>query len=171
MKGKYLQAIKDTKVADASWRTRHWETLRGCYSRAPHYRDYVDVFEPLYRDGTETLLSDINRRFLEAIASALGIGTRITWSMDYDVVDGKTERLLSLCRQAGATDYLSGPAARDYLDEEIFRAAGISVSWMKYGGYPEYDQRCLPFEHSVSVLDLLFNVGADAPNCMLSFAS
>jgi hypothetical protein len=171
VKGKYLQAIKDTKVADESWRARHWETLRGCYSRAPHFRDYIDVIEPLYRDGTETFLSEVNRRFLETIAGALGITTQLTSSMDYDIIDGKTERLLSLCRQAGATDYLSGPAARDYLDEEMFRAAGISVSWMSYDGYPEYDQRRVPFEHGVSVLDLLFNVGVDAPSYMLSFAS
>ncbi len=34
---------------------------------------------------------------------------------------------------------------------------------MTYDGYPEYPQLYPPFEHRVSVLDLLFNVGEAAP--------
>ena len=70
-----------------------------------------------------------------------------------------TERLVSVCKQAGAEIYLSGPAAKNYLREELFTQAGIQVEWMNYDSYPEYAQLYPPFEHGVSVLDLLFNVG------------
>ena len=92
----------------------------------------------------------------------LGITTKLSWSMDYDVISGKTERLVSLCQQAGATDYLSGPAARDYIQPELFERAGISLEYMDYSGYPEYHQLYPPFEHSVSVIDLILSAGAEA---------
>jgi len=67
-----------------------------------------------------------------------------------------------LCRQAGATDYLSGPAARDYMDESLFRQAGIGLHYMDYAGYAEYRQLYPPFTHTVSIVDLIFNEGPHA---------
>jgi hypothetical protein len=163
VKGKYHQAIKDTLVGDPGWRGQHWQSLLHNYGRAPHFRRYRDEVEALYLGSDEPVLSRINHRFLMALCGWLGIATKITWSMDYRLVEGKSERLLDLCRQAGATTYLSGPAAKGYLDEGVFEAAGIQVRWMDYGGYPEYPQLFPPFDHYVSVFDLLFNAGPDAP--------
>ena len=55
----------------------------------------------------------------------------------------------------------TGPAARDYLDESLFDAAGITVEYMTYD-YPEYPQPHSPFEAGLSVLDLLFHTGPEA---------
>ena len=90
--------------------------------------------------------------------------------MDYAVVGKKTERVLALCRRAGATVYLSGPAASAYLDEESFVRAGIQLEWMDYAGYAEYRQSFSPFVHEVSVVDLILNEGPEAPGYMKSFA-
>ena len=75
---------------------------------------------------------------------------------------------MDICGQAGATEYLSGPSARVYLDQSLFEEAGIDVIWMDYDGYPEYDQLYPPFEHRVTVLDLIFHTGAGAPDHMLN---
>ena len=112
----------------------------------------------------------MNRAFLEAIQGLLGITTRLSWSMDYEVVEGKTERIVELCRQVGATTYVSGPSARAYLDPARFEAAGIELVFIDYAGYPEYPQLFPPFKHDVSVLDLLFNEGPRATSRMLTFA-
>jgi hypothetical protein len=89
--------------------------------------------------------------------------------MDYELVDGKTDRLVGICRQAGATTYLSGPAARSYIEVEKFHAANVDVVYFDYSGYPEYAQRFPPFDHHVTVLDLIFNEGPAATRYMLSF--
>ena len=89
--------------------------------------------------------------------------------MDYEVIEGKNERLIHLCKQAGATRYLSGPNAKGYLDEKAFNEAGLAVQFMDYSGYPEYRQVSLPFEHAVSVIDLIFNEGPNAHKYMKSF--
>ncbi len=169
VKGKYFQKIKDTKVADQRWGKQHWESLKHAYSKAAHFKQLSEIFEPLFLKNDEKYLSASNRKFLEEINRFLGIGTKISWSSDYNVVDGKTERLLELCLQAGATKYLSGPAARGYLDVEQFKANGIEVEWMDYGDYPEYEQLYPPFEHGVTVLDLLFSAGSEATRYLKSF--
>jgi hypothetical protein len=170
VKGRYHQRIDETMVSDPDWRERHWRTLRQSYAKAPHFDLYADRLEALYLGSDETRLSAVNRAFLEALCEMLGISTTLSWSTDYDVeASDRVERLVGLCRAAGATRYLSGPSARGYMEEGIAAFDGIDVEYADYSGYPEYPQEHPPFEHAVSVLDLLFNTGPDAPRYMLSF--
>ena len=167
--GNYLAPIKDIEVDGAKWREKHWRTIVASYARAPHFKDQAATFEALYLAAIETRLSLVNRTFLEAVGGLLGIRTKVSWSMDYEVVEGKTERIVSLCRQAGARTYLSGPSARGYLDPAQFEAAGLELVFFDYAGYPEYPQLHPPFVHEVSILDLLFNEGPRATSRMLTF--
>ena len=168
VKGKYHQRIRDARVSDPGWARRHWATLVQAYSKAPYFREGRDRLEPLYLGMEETSLSQINRRFIDEICDILGIRTRISWSMDFELEDGKSERLLGLCKTLGCNRYLSGPSARGYLDEALFVQNGISVDYMDYSGYPEYPQLHGAFVHEVSILDLIFNAGPQAPRYMKS---
>lgn len=162
VKGLFHQRICDTETEDSAWSEKHWSSLRTHYGRAPWFSHYQDRFEPLYRRPPPTRLSEINRSFLQAICDAIEIPTPIALDTDYAAGAGKNERLLELCLQAGATEYLSGPAARGYLDEPLFAAHGIRVLFADYSGYPTYEQLFPPFDHAVTALDLLFNVGPDS---------
>ena len=86
--------------------------------------------------------------------------------MDYKLIEGKTERLVDLCKQAGGTEYISGPAANTYIDEELFIREGIKLRYMDYSKYLEYHQLFPPFEHGVSIIDLIFNEGKNATKFM-----
>ena len=169
VKGKYFQKIKDTVVSNAAWNREHWNSIVHSYSRVRYFGKYKEMFEELYLGCTEKYLSRINHRFLVAICKLLSIETKITRSMDYRLAEGKTERLVDLCKQAGADEYISGPAAKGYIDEDMFEKEGISLSYMDYSGYPEYAQLFPLFEHAVSIIDLIFNEGPDAPEFMKSF--
>lgn len=169
VRGKYLQKIKETIVSDETWTHQHWRSIVHNYSPAPYFEDYREQFEKLYLGTEDRYLSHINLRFLKAICQILGISTTISFSMDYDLIEGKTERLVQLSKDAGATEYLSGPSARVYLDEESFRKEGIKLSYMDYSGYPEYHQLYPPFEPNVSIIDLIFNEGPNATRFMRSF--
>ena len=166
VKGQYFQKIRDTEIDGAAWAATHWKSLAQHYARAPHFKEIREWLEPLYMERTYSHLSVLNRTLLEAVCRYLGIGTRISNSWDYTLVDGKTERLADLCRQAGGTEYISGPAAKDYIDEQIFTDSGIKLTWFDYEGYPEYPQLWGEFTHFVSILDLLFNCGKDSPRYM-----
>ncbi len=169
LKGKFHQPIKETKIVDPSWVSEHWRSLVSHYTKAPYFREYAEAFRQVYEQSTEASLSLINHRFITTICDLVGITTKITWSMDYEIVDGKTRRLVELCRQAGATDYLTGPSAQAYIEPELFEAANIGLHYMDYSGYPEYVQLYPPFEHQVSVLDLLFCTGPQVRQYMKSF--
>lgn len=169
VKGKYFQKIKDTMVADDNWARDHWRSIVHNYSKASYFSKYKKLFEDLYIGSPDKYLSQINYRFIVAICRILGIDTTISWSMDYDLVGDKTERLVNLCKQAGATKYLTGPAAKAYLEEELFKREGIDVSYMDYSGYPDYRQLYPPFEPNVSMIDLVLNEGPDAGRYMKSF--
>jgi WbqC-like protein family len=167
--GRYLQTIEETEISDPSWNQHHWKTLVHSYARAPHFDAYRARFEELYLDCREKLLSRINYRFLLAICEILGITTRFTWSSEYPQTEGKTERLVEWCKALKATEYLSGPSAKAYIDESLFAAAGIKLRYMDYSGYPEYRQLHPPFDHAVSIVDLIFNEGPNATRFMKSF--
>jgi hypothetical protein len=163
--GRYTQRIDEARVADRHWAEQHWSALRHAYGRAPCFREVGSVFERVYEElaGVEHL-SLVNRRLIEVVCCALDIRTPLSWSTDYASDAGRNDRLLSICRAAGASTYLSGPSARAYLDVGRFEAAGVSVRFVDYAGYPEYPQIHGPFEHAVTVLDLLFHLGERAPS-------
>jgi hypothetical protein len=169
VKGKYYQKIRETVISDPAWQSQHWSSIVQNYSGARYFKTYRDLFQDLYLGSDEQLLSHINYRFLRAISNILGINTTISWSMDYQLAEGKTERLADLCKQAGGDEYISGPAARDYIDEQVFTDAGIVLNYIDYSGYPEYNQLFPPFEHGVSIIDLIFNEGPEASKYMKSF--
>jgi hypothetical protein len=166
VKGRFEQRVRDTVVSDLGWAAKHWRTIRASYARAPCFGQYEAPLEELFLGSVDDHLSAVNFRFLSGLCRLLGLTTRLTWSMDYVLAPDRTARLVGICRQAGATEYLSGPAARSYLDERQFRDAGIAVTYADYTGYPEYPQLHPPFEHHVSVIDLLVHTGAEARRFM-----
>lgn len=168
----YRQRLDETDVADPSWAPRHWDILCQSYRRAPHFVTYAEQIEAAYAGcAAEPKLSRINRTLLEAICGILGIATTLTWSTDYAATGSRTERVVDLCRQAGAKLYLSGPRASAYIEDSMFEEAGVELRYFDYGSYPEYPQLYPPFDHSVSILDLLFTAGPEARGLMKSFGA
>lgn len=161
-KGRFAQRIDEVRISDPDWGRRHWQTIRGAYARAPFFAEYAPPLEALYHAPPSTRLSEVNHAFLTVMCGMLRITTPIRWSADYQARAGRTARLVDLCALAGATEYLSGPSARAYLDLDAFRRAGIGVLFADYTGYAEYAQPHPPFEHAVSALDLLFCTGPRA---------
>ncbi|KNH28892.1 hypothetical protein ACS77_06155 [Pseudomonas syringae] len=166
VKGKYHQKIRETEIDGIEWAAAHWKALVQNYRRAPHFAEVSAWLEPIYIQETFTHISQLNRRLIEVICNYLGINTVITNSWDYSLQEGKTERLADLCIQAGGTEYMSGPAAKDYIDEKVFSDKGLKLTWFDYADYPEYQQLWGEFTHGVTILDLLFNYGKDSRRYM-----
>lgn len=153
----------ETVAVAQSFAPRHWKTIVQCYARAPFFAPLAKQFEDLYAQAERLgRLSEVNFLFIEAISRMLGFRTEFVWSNSLAPEGVKSDRVLSICRQLGATSYLSGPSARSYLDVAAFADAGVEVKWMNYAGYPEYPQLHGAFSHQVSVIDLIFNTGDQA---------
>ncbi|MDP3009539.1 MAG: WbqC family protein [Methylococcales bacterium] len=154
------QKISETKVSDRRWADKHWKTIKQNYSRAEGFSTYSSIIAETYQQASELeFLSDINLLFIRTICKLANIQTTISLCTDYNLIGDRMSRLVSLCEQASASVYVSGPAAKSYLDEDAFLKFGITVEWMDYSGYKEYPQLYPPFEHGVSMIDLLFNLG------------
>lgn len=163
------QKIKDTKISDVKWNIKHWRTISQNYSKARYFKEYGEILEKLYLTCYETYLSEINYKFLITINEILGIKTNIRWSNEFEVIEGQTERLLKIVKDCNADTYLSGPSAKNYFNKGLARKENIQLEWMNYNGYKEYEQLYPPFEHCVSILDLIFNKGPNAKKFMKSF--
>lgn len=163
VKGNYYVRIKDVQTANDDWRIDHWNAIQNAYKRSPYFAEYREYFENIYLGSKERHLSIINFDFIKLINLLLKIETPIHWSMDFDAPSGKTERLVHISKCLNASEYISGPAAKSYLDLKQFEDNHIKVTWMDYSNYPVYRQLYEPFDHHVSIIDLLFNEGSNAP--------
>lgn len=161
VKGKYFQKINETKVSDQNWAEKHRNTIFLHYKNAPFFKDIKYFVEHLYSGVKSDNLSEINYWFLTEIAKWMEIYPHFTFSSDYILKEERTERLVSICKQLGGTDYFTGPAAKEYMNEVKFSESNINLHYFDYSGYQEYSQIYPPFTHEVSILDVLFNTGKD----------
>jgi len=162
----FHQTIGETRVA-GPWAGKHWATIRQFYKPAPHFGLFEQRFESLFAAADKLdRLSDINALFIRAICEILHIRTDIRQANEFDAADEPTQRLVDLSLAVGATRYLTGPSAASYLDVALFHGRDIEVCFVNYDGYPEYPQPPPPFEHGVTILDLLFHTGEKALDYM-----
>lgn len=168
--GKLTQRINQAKVLNQIWRQKHWKTIAQSYAKSVYFSEYRDQLEKIY-SGNSLFISEINLSFIKLFCEILGITTKISNSSEFDLSGDKTERLLNICRQCSADKYISGPAAKSYFDIELAERRGIQVEWIDYTDYPKYGTTHpkVEFEHKLSILDLLFNEGANATRYMKSF--
>ena len=161
------QRINETEVANQIWRRKHWSTIKENYGKQVGFDRFGSVFEEFYLQNSESSLSKINRNLISIISNILEFDTNILDSSMFPSSGSKTGRLVQICKQLNATTYLSGPSARNYIEVNKFRNENIDIEWMDYSCYPQYPQIHPPFEHNVSILDLLFSVNNDYKNFLL----
>ena len=148
------------------WISKHWATLQQAYSKAPYFKEIAPLLEPYYHQHPE-FLADFTIELTIFLARQLGNQhTRFLRSSALHATGTKTDRLVSLLVPLGVTHYISGPAARDYIEDEKFAAAGITLEYMTYN-YPPYPQLYPPYDPQVSILDLLFMTGGQASTYIL----
>lgn len=164
--GRFGQRICDTEINGPIWARKHWKSIENSYRRAPHFEEVAHWLRPIYEDTGISHLSVLNRQLIEAVCAYLGITTRLVDSSEMELVGERSTRVAHICAQLDAGCYVSGPAARAYLNEADFASRGISVEWFDYAGYREYPQMWGAFTHQVSVLDLLFMCGPQARSFM-----
>ena len=163
VKGKYHQKINEAKISDSEWSSKHWNTIRQNYKKAPSFNIYGKVFEEIYLDKLKNLeyLSDINRTILQSCIELLAIDITIVDSREFNLRGDKTEKLVNICKDLNADEYFTGPAAKAYMSEELFENEGIQVSYYDLQGFPEYQQLWGDFDHFVSIVDMFMNLGED----------
>lgn len=154
--------ICEVELHDSSWQSKHWKTIVQNYGKSSYFGEYHDFFEEIY-SRRWTNLSDLNQHCITKIShDLLDINTTFSDSRAYRAEGTRQDRLIHLLSKVGATKYVSGPSAKKYIDADVFDQAGIELVYKDYSGYPEYPQAFPPFEHFVSIVDVLMNAGPNA---------
>jgi hypothetical protein len=164
VKGKYYQTIRETELDGSDWAQAHWKAFALNYRRAPHFEEIRALFEPFYQRCNHTHLSVLNRELLSDLHLS-GNNDPDSQFLGLSVGRGKTERLVALCVQSGASEYVSALRRGLYSGTPVCRT-GYPVDLVRLRGYPEYPQLWGKFEQGVTILDLLFNCGKASPHYM-----
>ena len=157
------QLIRDVRINnEVSWQRKHWAALKTNYAPAPFFDQLSsDLHEILHREWNS--LSDLNNTLTEWAMSALGIDTPTILSSTLKHSSEGTQRLIEICRELGASRYLSGPGGKNYMDLEAFSEASISVTWQDFHS-PTYEQVFSEagFQPDMAIVDALFCCGPGA---------
>ena len=166
VKGKYHQKVNEAKVKNHTWSIDHWNKIRQNYRLAPHFKEYARIFEPVYREELPQYeyLTDINKRMLQLCIELLGLEIEVLDSRDFEIRGDKTGKLINLCKDMNADEYFTGPAARNYINEDYFADNDIALTYYDLEDFPTYEQQWDGFDHYVSVLDMFFNLGGSTPS-------
>jgi hypothetical protein len=160
--------ICDVKLINSDWQRKHWNLIKINYKNSIYFNLYSNFFEEIYLEQSWRYLSDLNQHIIKNISNNfLFIKTKFSDSRQYNLKKTKSDRVIELLKKVGATTYISGPSGKNYLNEKKFFEEEIKLEWMSYDGYPTYSQIYQPFEHNVSIIDLLFNVGPNAREYLL----
>lgn len=165
-KDKYKQQVNETKIDGDKWKKNHWKSIEQNYKKSKYFEEVESFLKPLYFEKNYIFLSELNFEFIRAICNYLSIDTNIINSNKFKISGEKTSKLVCICKQTKATNYVSGPLAANYIDEQIFKKNEINLKWFDYDGYPQYEQLWDKFDHNVSILDLLFNNGKQSNEFM-----
>jgi hypothetical protein len=163
-KGRFFGPIEAIETDGQGWAEQHWKTIVHAYRRAAYFATYRPVLEAAYQKAAGLVrLTEINELFLRTITGVLDIATPLARANVVPrTTDLPTNRLVEICLGRHATEYVSGPAARAYLEAEKFSNAGVALKYADYSGYPAYEQHATAFEHGVSILDVLMRCGPAA---------
>lgn len=148
------------------WVPEHERQLIEHLGSAPYFADAFSLWQHALKHSNG-FLSQLNQNLIADVCQYLCIQTRIVQSRDYGLHGAKTERLIELLTKLGATCYVSGPAARGYLEESMFMEKGIRLEYKSYD-YKPYPQLWGEFQGAVSILDLIANCGPEAKSYLYS---
>jgi len=158
VKARLGQRIKDVQIDNRSaWPKKHVKAIAQNYRHAPHTETYLPELEQLLAKRWECI-SELAIETTFLLCRWLGLETRFMRASDLPLQGARSERLLNLCLELGASHYLTGESARAYLDVDLFRSDGIEVIWQDYV-HPVYPQQHGPFVGYLSALDVLMNCG------------
>ena len=167
-KNLYTQLLKDTRIDNSTnWSKKHRAAIRFNYSNAPFFENYYPYFDSVYQKRWEFLL-DLCYETTGYLKEVLKITTQTFKSSTISVEGGKADRILNLCQKMGATHYLTGGLAHDYLSGDNFSQKGVELEYQEYD-HPRYSQQYSGFIPNMSLVDLLFNAGDKSLDVLMNW--
>ncbi|MGM0503189.1 MAG: WbqC family protein [Bacteroidota bacterium] len=155
-------SYKEVAFADKKWSRKALKTIQNSYSKAPFFESYYNYLSELFQHDS---FSEMNIKFIYDTVEKLGLSTQIIKLSDFatSAFGQKNDLIINLCKETGASIYLSGMGAKKYNNQELLNKNNITLKYMEYQ-HPEYPQINGEFISHLSIIDLFFNTGDGAKN-------
>lgn len=154
--------INETQINDENWIDRHLKSLRHAYKRSREFENHFPkIEEMLLSKVDENNLCRLNVNLTQEIAELMSIKTKFLLASEIAKPNDKNARLIDICKELNAKTYVSGPAAKAYIEESEFLAENIDLEFFTYKTR-EYSQLFGKFEAGVSIVDTILNTGEKA---------
>jgi len=155
------QMINKVLVDDTKhWRIKHLKSLQQFYSKSEYFDEVYELVEKNLNSKVASI-SSLSINIIKDITKYLQIDTKFYASSDLAIDGNKNTRLINICKHFNASQYYSGSAAKNYIDEELFFSNDIKLIFQEYK-HPSYKQLHGDFLPYLSIIDLLFNHGKNS---------
>ena len=155
-KGNFKEQINKIKVSDKNWKEKHMQILTYAYKKYPYFDKVIKFLDEIL-DKEEIFLSKINQKTIINIAKFLGIKTKFYNSVDLTLFNqtksDASSRLVEICKIRKANKYISGPAAKNYLNLSKFELEDIKINWFDYNTKKEM------IDENLSIIHMLMKHG------------
>jgi len=141
------------------WREKILKTIETNYKKAQYFDEIFPLLNKLI-NNPESNVSHYNSTAVLGLSEKLGIkSNKFNWSSNLPHGGNSNELLASLTKTVGGEAYLTGKGASAYLDENIYKVAGIQLIHQNFQ-HPEYVQHnSSEFVSGLSIVDALMNIG------------
>ena len=167
-KKNYLQRpFKDIEISGDTWGLNHLNFIKNGYRKHSYFDEIFPILENFYLQNYYQLIDAVIAS-MSIVLKFFDIKTKIIFQsdMEYDRSLKRGDLVIALVQASGASCYLSGVGAQEYLDEAAF-VDGISLKY-KYFKHPIYPQKnATNFVSGLSCIDTLFNLGTLASRDLL----
>ncbi len=161
-KGHKFFEIRNVEINNKlPWAERNWNLIQKSYNNATYFDLYKTFLDSVYRKKWD-LLFDLNFQTLNKVFDWLDIKTDVVLESELNVSGMSSERLLDICKKTGATEYLSGPGGKRYLNEKLFKENNIKINFQNYKSITYPQKLSKVFISNLSIIDLLVNVGSES---------
>ncbi|MBT3409032.1 WbqC family protein [Candidatus Woesearchaeota archaeon] len=158
---KFGSMLNEVKIDNThNWSKKHKSVIKFNYQKSQFFEDYWNDVENILDKKWEKLI-DLNCTLIDYFILKLNIKTKIIYSSEFKIKKSGSEKLLEICKNLNASEYLSGELGINYLKKEIFDDANIKVIFERFE-HPTYNQIHGKFIPNMSIIDLLFNEGGKA---------
>jgi len=159
--------ISEMIIANQDWQKKHLKTIEFNYKKAKFYNIFDEVFRPIFLEKYENLV-DLNIKLCEVFLSFFDVNTKCLKSSSLSCTGKKESYIINICKEVGATTYLSGKGAQDYQTKENFDAVGLELSYHE-STIIEYEQEhnSMGFVKGMSALDAILNMGEESKKLIL----
>ncbi|MDQ6990093.1 MAG: WbqC family protein [Mariprofundaceae bacterium] len=160
---RFPQRIEEVNIVANTWAKKQIASIEQAYSKAPFFHDYWLPIHVILSEPHDKL-SDLNISLIRCLGQLLGCTAPLHVASDLPMFSTEaTPRLMDICQHLQADVYHSGAEGRSYLQQDVFVNAGLGLRFQDISpvSYPQLHGEFVPY---LSVLDVLFNLGEDAPS-------